>query len=171
VSGPFRDTSTDNLRRLIEVNVVAPAELTRQALDGMLERRFGRIVFMSSLSAEVALPGLVAYSATKAAISQLADGLRDELAGSGIGITLVEIGGAVTEMYETARSYKPTADGFDRAYKLGMLRELGADEVARAIAKAIERDRPSVVLPRRGRTQYAMARAPQAIARLVGIVR
>src|SRR3954447_20351909 len=88
--GRFVDLDAEQLRQLWEINVIAPAELTRLLLPGMIERDSGRLVFISSLSAEVALPGLGAYSAAKAAVSQLAEGVRCELRDTGVDVTLVE---------------------------------------------------------------------------------
>lgn len=167
--GTLADADADGLRQLWNLNVIAPAELSRQALPGMIERGRGRLVFISSLSAEVALPGLTSYSATKAAVSQFADGLRTELAPTGVGVTLVELGAVGTELYETVRVNQDTARAFDRVHKLRMLRELTVDEVVTGVVKALEKDRGAVVLPRRGRTQYLMARAPQRISRLMRI--
>src|SRR4051794_22580236 len=104
--GRFVELDADQLRQLWEINVIAPAELTRLLLPKMIERGSGRVVFLSSLSAEVALPGLGAYSAAKAAVSQLAEGLRPELRGTGVGVTLVELGAVSTEMYAGVRDYQ-----------------------------------------------------------------
>ncbi len=162
--GRYEEMSAEELRGLWSVNAVAVAELARQALPGMLSRRRGRLVFVSSLSAEVTLPGLTAYSASKAAVSQLADGLRSELRGTGVGTTLVELGPVTTDMYDLAHSHPPTAAGFDRARRLGLLRDLTPPEVAAAVVRAVERDRDTVVLPRRARLQWGLSRAPQRVS-------
>lgn len=162
--GRFEEMSPEELRSLWDVNVAAGAELARQALPGMLSRRRGRLVFVSSLSASVALPGLAAYSASKAAVSQLADGLRAELAGTGVGTTLVELGPVVTDMYDAAHAHAPTAAAFDRARRLGLLKDLDPAGVASSVVNAIERDRDSVVLPRRGRLQFGFSRASQRLS-------
>jgi short-subunit dehydrogenase len=165
--GRFTELSADELRQLWDINVVAPADLARQVLPGMIERSSGRIVFISSLSAEVALPGLGAYSAAKAAVSQLAEGVRADVRGTGVGVTLVELGAVATEMYAGVRDNEATAKAFDRVHRLQMLRELKVDEVVRAVVRAVERDRDAVVRPRRGRLQYSMARMPQRVARFM----
>ncbi len=165
--GRYEEMSAEDLRGLWDVNVAAGAELARQALPGMLSRRRGRLVFISSLSAEVALPGLTAYSASKAAVSQLADGLRSELAGTGVGTTLVELGPVTTDMYDLAHAHPPTAAAFGRARRLGLLRDLTATEVATAVVAAIERDRDTVVLPRRARLQWGLSRASQRMSHRV----
>jgi short-subunit dehydrogenase len=107
-TGAFTELSAQRLGELYAVNALAPAELSRQVLPTMLSRGSGQIVFISSLSATVSLPGLTAYSASKAAVSQLVPGLRAELRGSGVQIILAEIGPVVTGMYDAVRSH-PTA--------------------------------------------------------------
>jgi short-subunit dehydrogenase len=163
-SAELADFSPADLRRLYDVNALAPAELARQLLPGMLERGSGRIVFVSSLSAQVALPGLTAYSATKAAMSQLAEGLRRDLRGSGVGITNVELGPVDTGLYDEATGYRPTRDAFNRLLRMQMLRKLTPDEVADAVVRACRKDRDRVVLPRRGRLQVTVAHLPQELA-------
>jgi short-subunit dehydrogenase len=169
VNGPYADLSSDDLQQLWQVNLAAPAELIRQAQPSMTARRSGHIVAISSLSAQVAMPGLASYAASKAALSQLVMGVRRELRGAGIGTTLAEIGQATTDMYTTLRDYPPAAAAFDRATRLGFLRELKPDEVADAVVHAVRRDKPKVVLPRRARLQSLLAHSPQVIAdRLFG---
>jgi short-subunit dehydrogenase len=163
-SGELADFSAPDLRRLYEVNALAPAELARQLLPGMQARANGRIVFVSSLSAQVALPGLTAYSATKAAVSQLAEGLRRDLRGSGIGVTNVELGPVETGLYDDATSYPPTRDAFNRLIRVQILRKLTPAEVASAVVRACRKDRDRVVLPRRSRSQVLVAHLPQTLA-------
>lgn len=168
-SGPFAALTAAGLRQLWDVNVVATAELIRQARPLMAEHGGGHIVAISSLSAQVAMPGLGAYAATKAAVSQLVVGIRPELKRYGIATTLVEIGQATTDLYAAARQHEPTAKAFDRANRLKLLRDLAPDEVARAVVDGVRRGKQLVVLPRRAMLQSLMSHTPQLIAtRLFG---
>lgn len=163
-SAELADFSATDLRRLYDLNALAPAELTRQVLPGMKARADGRIVFISSLSAQVGLPGLTAYSATKAAVSQLAEGLRRDLRGTGVGVTNVELGPVDTGLYGEATAYEPCRDAFDHMLRIRMLRLLSSDEVARAVVRACHKDRDRVVLPRRATAQVVSSHLPQWIA-------
>src|SRR3954453_11758411 len=163
-SGDFADLTAEQLRQLWLVNVIAPTELIRQARPLMAARGGGHIVAVSSLSAQVAMPGLGAYAATKAAVSQFVMGTRRELRRYGITTTIVEIGQATTDLYAEARKHGPPAKAFDRANRIGLLRDLAPAEVARAVVSAVERRKPVVVLPRRARLQSVLSHAPQAIA-------
>ncbi|HVS67222.1 MAG TPA: SDR family oxidoreductase [Mycobacteriales bacterium] len=162
--GELAAFSAADLRRLYEVNALAPAELARQLLPAMQRRASGRLVFISSLSAQVALPGLTAYSATKAAISQLAEGLRRDLRGSGVGVTNVELGPVDTGLYDEATSYPPCRDAFDHMLRIRMLRKLTPEEVASAVVNACQKDRDRVVRPRRAAAQVVASHLPQWVA-------
>ncbi|HWC36676.1 MAG TPA: SDR family oxidoreductase [Mycobacteriales bacterium] len=162
--GELESFAPADLARLYAVNALAPAELARQALPAMRSRGSGRLVFISSLSAQVALPGLTAYSATKAAVSQLAEGLRRDLLGTGIGVTNVELGPVDTGLYDEATSYEPCREAFDHMLQIRLLRKLSPDEVATAVVQACQRDRDRVVLPRRAMSQVIASHLPQWIA-------
>jgi uncharacterized protein len=165
--GSFGELTADDLRDVYTVNAIAPAELARQVLPGMLARRCGRIVFVSSLSALITLPGLTAYSATKAAVSQLAEGLRQELRETAIGVTLVEIGTVDSDTYRKGREYPPTARAWDRLLATRGLRLITEDQVASTVVRACRKDRYLVVLPRRLRGQATLSHAPQRMTNLL----
>jgi len=168
-SGLFAEMTAEELRRLWLVNAVATSELIRQARPLMATNGGGHIVVISSLSAQVAMPGLATYAATKAAVSQLVFGVRTELRRDGITTTVVEIGQATTDLYAEARKHEPTARAFDRANRMGLLRDLEPEEVARTVVAAVRRGKQHVVLPRRARFQTLLAHAPQMVAtRLFG---
>lgn len=162
-SGEFAQMSAEDLRQLWLVNAAATSELVRQASTRMAGRG-GHIVVISSLSAQVAMPGLVAYAATKAGVSQLVMGVRRHLARDGITTTLVELGQATTELYAEARRHEPTARAFDRATRLGLLRDLSPEEIARAVVRGVQHKRRLVVLPKRARFQSVLSHAPQMVA-------
>lgn len=162
--GPLDEMTAADLRDLYLLNALVPAELSRLAIPLMRARGTGRLVFISSLSAQVSMPGLTAYSATKAALSQLAEGLRRDLTHSSVGVTNVEVGPVETAMYEEVTSYQPCADAFNRAIKLGALTMLSPARVADAVVKACLKDRPQVVLPRRAALQSGMSHLPQRVA-------
>lgn len=165
--GALENLTAEQLRAVFTLNALVPAELSRLVLPGMRQRAVGSLVFVSSLSAQVTMPGLTPYSATKAAISQFAEGLRQELRGSGIGVTTAEVGPIHTDMYGEVQSYQPCADAFNRALRLKMLRMLQPEEIAAAVVKACRNDRDRVVLPRRGTSQVVASHLPQWIANRV----
>ena len=93
--------------RMVEVNLVAPATAIECVLPSMLKRRSGQIVGISSLAGYRGLPGSPGYSATKAGLSALLEGLRPELKRHGVAVTLVHPGYIRTPMTESQANPQP----------------------------------------------------------------
>lgn len=100
--GALEDLSREAMRRQFETNVFGLQELTNALLPGMIERKSGRIVHVSSVVGRVALPFLGIYSASKFAVEALADAQRVELLGTGVQISLVEPGPIITRFSRNA---------------------------------------------------------------------
>src|SRR4051794_38950958 len=88
-SGRVDDFTPEQIDRALEVNLRAPIQLARALMPGMLERGSGHLVFISSLSGKVATARSALYSATKFGLRGFAAGLREDLHGSGVGVTTV----------------------------------------------------------------------------------
>lgn len=88
-SGSIESFSPEQLDRALEVNLRAPIHLARAAAPAMRERGRGHLLFMSSLSGKTASVGSSLYSATKFGIRGFAAGLREDLHGTGVGVTVV----------------------------------------------------------------------------------
>src|SRR5829696_7879071 len=125
-----------DVRRLFEVNVLAAIALTRDVLPGMLERRRGSVVNVSSVAAFVAVPPLTVYSATKFALQGFSEGLRREVAGRGVSVHTVNPGVTRSEFVVAAQGAgNPLVQaGFNAA-------GLPAWTVANAVVRAVEADR------------------------------
>ena len=76
-------------------------------LQGMLERGRGQIVGISSLAAFRGMPVNAGYAATKAGLSTLLEGLRVELRGRGVDVTIVHPGFVRTPMIEEGGASRP----------------------------------------------------------------
>ena len=98
VNGPVEVLSVDDLSRELDVNVTAQIGVTQAVLPKIREAH-GRVVFMSSLSGLVTLPGAGPYSASKYAVESLADALRIELRPWRIPVSLIEPGPTRTDMW------------------------------------------------------------------------
>jgi NAD(P)-dependent dehydrogenase (short-subunit alcohol dehydrogenase family) len=107
------------------------------------------------------------YAATKAGLSQFTRILRRELGGTGVGLTLVELGPVPTDMLDQVNDHAPARAGFHRGYKLRLIVDVPKETVARSIADAIAHDRGSVRLPKRGAAFPVLAATPQAIVDLI----
>jgi short-subunit dehydrogenase len=78
-SGSLAEVDVDRIRKVFEVNVFATLELTQLALRGMIARRRGTVLFVSSIAGRVPMPFLMPYSMSKFALSAGGAGLRAEL--------------------------------------------------------------------------------------------
>ncbi|MEV5885950.1 SDR family oxidoreductase [Streptomyces sp. NPDC052020] len=141
VTGPLgrlADTATDNLRRVVDVNLMGVLLCSRRAAQLMTERGGGVIVNVSSGAATLGSPGeYVHYAATKAAVDALTVGLAKELGPDGVRVNAVAPGAIDTEMH--AAMGDP-----DRAFRVGASVPLGrpgrAEEIAAAIAWLMSAD-------------------------------
>ena len=134
--GLVEDMSMDKVRELFELNVFALIELTQCVLPGMLQRRRGHIVNIGSVAGMVASPAETVYSATKFAVMGLTDGLRREVRGRGVQVTLIAPGPIKTEFLarQTTGGPAPEPGGLDYG--------LSAETVARAVVRALRRRLP-----------------------------
>jgi short-subunit dehydrogenase len=89
---PFAQLRKDEMRIQVFANLLAPMELARQALPGLLERGRGAILNVSSLSASVSLPNVSCYSVPKASLSKFTIDLQTELRASDVRAVLVALG-------------------------------------------------------------------------------
>ncbi|MEM9203979.1 MAG: SDR family oxidoreductase [Actinomycetota bacterium] len=167
IVGQVAEQDPDDLRAVIGVNLEVPITLARHVLPHMLERGSGRIVNISSMASVVSSPGWATYSASKAGLSSFSRSLKSELAGTGVGVTVVEIGFVQTDMLDDLRSNAFVEASFDRYRSLGLARIMEVDEVAAAIVKAVAKDRNHVRLPKRSIGLSMLANAPRSFADLV----
>ena len=87
--GRVEDYTADQAALAIRVNLEAPIEMARALIPAMRRRGSGHIVLISSLNAKAATPRTAIYAATKFGLRGFGLSLRDELWGSGIGVSVV----------------------------------------------------------------------------------
>jgi NAD(P)-dependent dehydrogenase (short-subunit alcohol dehydrogenase family) len=100
VAGSVEDTSIEEARTSFETNVLGPMRVAKAVLPGMRERRAGTIVNIGSLAGRIGMPFQGVYSATKFALEGLTEGLRQEVAGFGVAVTLVAPGDTATPVVD-----------------------------------------------------------------------
>jgi short-subunit dehydrogenase len=88
-SGLFTELEQDQIDRMLEVNLRAPIALARALAPGMVARRRGHLVMMSSLAGKAASPASAIYSATKFGLRGFAHGIREDLRPHGVGVSVV----------------------------------------------------------------------------------
>jgi len=81
---PLVQTTADEWRHVLDVNVVGTVNTLRAFVPGMAERGWGRVVNLASMAGKDGNPGLAAYSAAKAAVIALTKSAGKELATTGV---------------------------------------------------------------------------------------
>lgn len=147
--GGLLEIEAEPMANLFEVNLLAPAELTRQAIPGMVARRRGHVVDVSSGFSSVVAPGLVPYAASKAGMSHFHAGLRVELKGTGVGTTLVEPGPVRTSMWDDIVEQGLASRAMRRFQQMGLAVLSEPRDVAEQALDGVERGRRHVVMPKR----------------------
>src|SRR5438067_1834731 len=127
-TGPLDDFTVEEIDRALDVNLRAPLLLARAAAAGMVGRRSGHIVLVSSLSAKMIAPALGIYGATKAGLRALSLSLREDLHPAGVGVSVI-FPGAIGEAGMWADAGIPTPP---------TVRLRSPAHVAQAVVDAIE---------------------------------
>jgi short-subunit dehydrogenase len=155
-------TERGQAQTLMAVNAIAPMELCRQVLPGMVARGLGQLVNVSSLAGVSAVPDMPLYGASKAALHHYTSVAQRDLRGSGVTVTLVTLGEvAGTAMMEQARQ-SPTIGAVSRRLSR-LMPVLTPPVVAAALADAIERGAPVVTIPRRLAPVIALRNLPSTL--------
>lgn len=145
-SGRLTDFSQLEVQRALRVNLEAPILMVQALVPDLLARGRGHIVLISSLSGRAASPRASIYNATKFGLRGFGLGLREDLRGSGVGVSVV-LPGLIRDAGMFADSKAQTPPGMGTATP---------QEVAAAVVSAIESDKAEIdVAPRR---QVALAR-------------
>lgn len=97
---PFTASTPATIDALIDVNLRAALHVTNLVLPGMIERDRGHIFFMGSIAGRHPTPNTATYGATKAALHAFAEGLRCDLLGSSIRVTVLMPGRVQTRLYD-----------------------------------------------------------------------
>jgi 3-oxoacyl-[acyl-carrier protein] reductase len=90
----------ESWRAVIEVNLTAAFRLTRAVLPGMIRRRSGRVIGVTSVVAITGNPGQANYAAAKAAMIGMSKSIAAEIAGRGITVNCIAPGAITTAMTE-----------------------------------------------------------------------
>lgn len=159
VAAPLVELTTDEIDQMIRLNLLAPIELSRQALPAMIGAG-GHIVNISSMASSGGFTGLTAYCATKAGLSHFTRVARLDLRGTPVKLTTVEVGPVPTAMMAGIR-YPPTDASFRRLRRMQLMPNTSVERLSRATVDAIEKGRGAVRLPRRAAAFPLLSAAPQ----------
>ena len=130
---PFQAITTDDIEKIMTLNMKAMTRLTHHILPGMLERRAGKILNVASLASFHPIPGMDLYAATKAFVLSLTESLAENLKGTGVSITALCPGLTDTDALDrdlagtlppfmVAQADQVAAEGFDALMRKQVIR-------------------------------------------------
>jgi NADP-dependent 3-hydroxy acid dehydrogenase YdfG len=143
-TGALGEYETEQIDRVIDVNLRSVIHLTHALLPAMLERDSGHLVYISSISGKIASPRASLYNATKFGLRGFSLSLHDELRKTGVGCTTI-FPGFIEDagMWADSQITAPAGAGARKP-----------DDVARAVLRAIAKNPREIdvagVLPRSG---------------------
>jgi short-subunit dehydrogenase len=159
-SGVLDGFSQEHIERALRVNLEVPIRMTRELAPRLVERGSGHLVYVSSLSGKAATARASLYCATKFGLRGFALALREDLRGSGVGVSVV-LPGTIRDagMFADSGASAPALMGTGTP-----------EQVAAAVIRGIERNRGELsVAPLRQRALSAVAaNAPELSGRLAG---
>jgi NADP-dependent 3-hydroxy acid dehydrogenase YdfG len=166
IVAPVATTPPEEVHEIFDVNVLGTVWAIQAAWPVFEVQRQGHVIIVSSVLAQHGLPANALYSATKAAQSVMADGLRVEAEAVGIDVSVVYPVGTDTEFFEAIRKSP------GRKKKLGSALPSGprqtAEQVARSIVDCLERPRFEVYPYRAARlVPWADALSPKLVAKML----
>ncbi|MCB2184788.1 MAG: SDR family oxidoreductase [Deltaproteobacteria bacterium] len=112
--GRFDDFGPEHWQRAVELTLFAAQALVREALPGMRERGWGRIINLTSVSVKQPLPGLILSNSVRAAVVGWSKTLADEVGPQGITVNCVLPGWILTERVEQLLAHQSQARGVSR---------------------------------------------------------
>ena len=128
--GAFHRMSWDNWRAVLATNLDSMFTMTRAIIEGMRERRFGRIINISSINGQKGQVGQVNYSAAKAGVIGFTKALAQENAARGITVNAVCPGYVDTDMVAAVK--EEVRAGIIAGIPVGRLGD--PDEIAQAVS-------------------------------------
>ena len=163
VAGNLEQLTNEDYQRQFDTNVFGVINTARACLGALRESR-GQLAIMGSVTGYVCSAGTTPYAMSKFAVRALADGLRSEVSGSGVGVTLICPGFVASEirLLNNRGQQKSEKDPIP-----GWLR-MPAAKAARQIVRAIERRQAEAVITRHGQLLVFLARHFPGLLRFLG---
>ncbi len=125
----------DQIRQIVEVNLIALCDLTQRAARSMIARKSGQILQISSVLGFVEMPYSAVYVASKHAVNGLVKSLQHELRGTGVRVWAACPGRTASEFHTVALGHTPTETSPHPPYTEP------TDRVVRSIVRGLDRRR------------------------------
>ncbi|MBC8251654.1 MAG: SDR family NAD(P)-dependent oxidoreductase [Candidatus Nitrosopelagicus sp.] len=139
IYGLVSDLSINEIESQMETNYFGMIYCVKNFLPLMLKKKSGHIVNVASIGASFGVPGVSSYCATKFAMLGFSEGLKHELYGTGVGLTVVSPIMVRTPLFE-----HPSFTNFSK-FSTGV--SLSSETVAKTIIKASNSSRLEIVVP------------------------
>lgn len=159
-SGKLDDLSADDVQRALRVNLESPILMAHALLPRMIKQDSGHIVMVASLSGVAPTARQSIYNGTKFGLRGFSLGLREDLRGSGVGISVVSPGFVRDAgMFADSKAQAPTGLG-----------TASPQQVGAAVIEAIEKDRGEITVAPFTQVRLAKfaGRYPELAGRLAG---
>ncbi|KGH48285.1 short-chain dehydrogenase [Modestobacter caceresii] len=111
--GAAEELSDEQVRHQLDTNLLGSVQLIRAALPHLRAAGGGRVLQLSSMAGQAAWPGSSLYNASKWGIEGFCEALAPEVAPFGIGVTIVEPGGARTAFGSSGLRFAEPLDAYD----------------------------------------------------------
>ena len=167
-AGNFEDESVEDLQWIVDINVWGVVLGCRAFLPHLRRADEAHIVNMSSMVGLLGLPHNVSYSLTKGAVRSFSEALRAELVTTNVGLTVVHPGAIRTNITEGARGSEAERLAKMGRSRLAPLAMRPPESVAKKVVRAVERDRPRVVVGPDAHVVSLLSRVAPGRAGLVG---
>jgi NAD(P)-dependent dehydrogenase (short-subunit alcohol dehydrogenase family) len=139
---PIKDLTIEQAEKVMNVNFYGPLHMIKVFLPALLKRPEAHILNVSSMGAYAPVPGQSVYGASKAAVKLLTEGLRSELIGTSVGVT-VAFPGAVATNITTNSGLAMPANADEQSSKF---KSLPAPVAAKIMIDAIEKNKARVTV-------------------------
>ncbi|MFO8057066.1 MAG: SDR family oxidoreductase [bacterium] len=139
----LQDTDIETIKKIMEIDFLSHAAITRAVVSSMLERKSGHIVVTSSVAGKLAAPRRTGYCAAKHALHGFFDTLRAELYEHGIKVTIV----CPTAVKTNISMRSLTGNGREYGKMSDHLAEgITPEKCAKEIVKAVEKDKEEIIV-------------------------
>jgi short-subunit dehydrogenase len=156
------DLSIEDAHHVMNVNFNGPLTLTKAFLPGLIARPDAHVLNVSSMSAYAPVPGQSVYGASKAALKLFTEGLRSELLGTKVGVTIVFPGAIATNIAANS-GMKITADANSSPFPT-----TPAEVAAKLMVEAIAKNKARLVIGKDAKTMDILSRLnPLYAAKLI----
>jgi NAD(P)-dependent dehydrogenase (short-subunit alcohol dehydrogenase family) len=149
---PVESVPLAEVERLFQLNTLGALRVVQAVVPGLRARGGGRVLFVSSALGRLTIPLSGAYAASKWALEALAETLAVEVGHFGISVTLLQPGRVSSGASERAPTYLGDDDPYlplaqQLAGARGSFIFITVEDVAAAVADALEQDSPPLRIP------------------------